>query len=148
MRAEYALPDHELRAHADDLFRRYDNPALGHTVPNVARDPMRKLAPGDRFHAAVTLAEKRGIRVPCAELGAAFALLYDAPGDVSSPKLQELLASKGIDGVLRERCGLNPASGPGGRIRALYEEARKAVFVADSVRSLIERVAGPARRRS
>jgi mannitol-1-phosphate 5-dehydrogenase len=126
MRAEFALRDDELHEHAEDLFRRYGNPSLGHTVPNVARDPIRKLAPGDRFHSALTLAERHHIPVPSAELGAAFALAYDRPDDVSAPRLQEMIASKGIDAVLNEVCGLDPQSDLAARLKRRHSEVRKA----------------------
>ncbi len=145
MRAEFGLPDDELREHAEDLFRRYGNPSLGHTVPNVARDPIRKLSPGDRFHSALMLAERHHIPVPCAELGAVCALAYDKADDVSAPRLRELLTSKGIDTVLREVCGIDPQSDLGSRLKRTYGEVGKALEDQestgqdDALRELIER---------
>ena len=145
MRAEFALPDDELRQHAEDLFRRYGNPSLGHKVPNVARDPIRKLSPGDRFHSGLTLAERHHVPVPCAELGAAFALNYDKADDLSAPQLQEMIASKGIDRVLCEVCGLELGSDLASRLKELHGEVRRALNEQqsagreDAVRRLIER---------
>jgi mannitol-1-phosphate 5-dehydrogenase len=140
MAAEFRLPDDELREHAEDLLRRYDNPALGHTVPNVARDPIRKLAIGDRFHSAIALAEKHSINSPCTELGAACALNYDKPDDVSAPKLQQMIREKGLEAVLRGQCGLNPESGAGARIRCLCAAVRDARsdLTGSSLRRIIE----------
>lgn len=148
MRAEFSLPDDELREHAEDLFRRYGNRSLGHSVPNVARDPVRKLSPGDRFHSALTLAERHHIPTPCAELGAAFALAYDKADDVSAPKLQEMIASKGIDEALREVCGLDPLGDLASRLKRLYGEVRGAVQEQrstgrdDSVARVVKRAIG------
>ena len=127
MAAEYALPEDELHAHAEDLFTRYANPNLGHTVPNVARDPVRKLREGDRFHSALSLAEKHGIPSPAAELGAGFALNYDHPDDVSARDLARMIASAGVEAVLRGHCGLDPDRGAGTRVRELYPQVREAV---------------------
>jgi len=127
MAAEYGLPEDELRAHAEDLFARYANPNLGHTVPNVARDPLRKLARGDRFESALSLAERHRVPAPAAELGTAFALNYDHPDDVSAPDLARRLAQEGPEPLLREHCGLDPAEGTGARVLALYGVAREAI---------------------
>jgi len=132
MAAEYALPDAELRAHAEDLFARYANPNLGHTVPNVARDPLRKLARGDRFESALSLAEKHRIAAPAAELGAAFALNYDQPDDVSAPELARRLAEEGPERLLREHVGVDPTTGAGARVLALSRRVREAVARARS----------------
>lgn len=63
-----------LVAHIDDLLLRFDNAALKDTVARVGRDPIRKLAPGDRFFGAILLA--RGVNVPHVHLlfGAALGL--------------------------------------------------------------------------
>jgi mannitol-1-phosphate 5-dehydrogenase len=127
MRREYGLPEDELREHAEDLFRRYDNPALGHTVANVARDPLRKLVPGDRFHSALTLAEKNGVVAKCAEVGVVCALLYDNPEDISAPRLQELLKASGMPAFMNEQMGIKPDGPLGRRVQALYTLGREAV---------------------
>ncbi len=51
----------ELRAHRDELLRRFDNPALGDTVFRVGRDLPRKLAPDDRCFGALALALRTGV---------------------------------------------------------------------------------------
>ena len=127
MAAEFGLPDDELTDHAEDLFRRYANPSLGHTVPNVARDPMRKLRDGDRFQSALSLAERHGIPTPVAELGAAFALHFDCAEDVSSAALAEALAAQGVEAFIRGHMGLDPKGGAGARIAALHARVGEAV---------------------
>lgn len=51
----YRQPVGPLLAHIDDLLHRFGNRALGDTVERVARDPERKLAPGDRLMGAYAL---------------------------------------------------------------------------------------------
>jgi len=40
--------------------------------------------------------------------GIAAALRYDYPGDEAARKLQQLISEKGLDGALREVCGIDP----------------------------------------
>lgn len=127
MRAEYGLPDDELEEHALDLFRRYRNPRLGHTVANVGRDPMRKLKERDRFYWALALADKHKIPAPCAEMGAALAMRYDHPEDVSSGEMRELIEAEGADKFILEHLGLDPSSGAGRNVLTRYGEVCDAV---------------------
>lgn len=52
---KYNKPLSELEAYVDDLIVRFGNCALKDTITRVARDPLRKLAPGDRFFGAYAL---------------------------------------------------------------------------------------------
>lgn len=143
MAAEFGLPDDELTEHADDLFRRYANPSLGHTVPNVARDPMRKLREGDRFQSALALAEAHGIDTPAAEVGAACALHFDYPEDVSAAALTKAIHALGVAEFVRDHMGLDPTAGVGARLCALYDRCGEAIAAsragegADPIRALI-----------
>lgn len=44
----YRYPIGPIVDHVDDLLHRFENRALGDTIERVARDPQRKMAPGDR----------------------------------------------------------------------------------------------------
>lgn len=59
--ARYGQPMGPLLEHIDDLLYRFANEALADTVARVGRDPMRKLAPEDRFLGAVQLCREEGI---------------------------------------------------------------------------------------
>ena len=59
------------RAYAEDLLERITNPYLDDTVERATRDPLRKLAPGDRLFGAMALCLEHGIEPKNLALGAA-----------------------------------------------------------------------------
>lgn len=85
----------ELAAHGADLLRRYANRALGDQVVRVARDPIRKLAQGDRIAGAMRLCLDHGVEPAHISVAAAAGLLYDAPGDDEAEGIQRDRADQG-----------------------------------------------------
>jgi mannitol-1-phosphate 5-dehydrogenase len=103
--------DHDLSAlesHAGDLVSRFENSALLDTVERVARDPLRKLASGERFLRAAACCQVQGIEPQSLSLATAAAIRYDHSSDPSAEIVQKMLCGKGWDEVLREVCGLAP----------------------------------------
>lgn len=95
----------ELSLHVEDLLRRFRNRALGDQILRVAADPVRKLGANDRFMGAIRMCLENGVDpLPIAK-GAAAALKFDAPSDVSAPRLQELIRDKGARDVLLDFTG-------------------------------------------
>ncbi|MCL2059815.1 MAG: mannitol dehydrogenase [Oscillospiraceae bacterium] len=74
--AKYAVPFGGVFDHAEDLLLRFGNAALGDTCERVCRDPMRKLAAGDRLAGAMRECRAHGIFPVYIELGYAAALRY------------------------------------------------------------------------
>jgi mannitol-1-phosphate 5-dehydrogenase len=72
--AKYSLPFAQVFGHAEDLLLRFGNAALGDTCGRVGRDPMRKLAHGDRFSGAICECQKYGVYPVYIALGYAAAL--------------------------------------------------------------------------
>ncbi|MDD3185211.1 MAG: mannitol dehydrogenase [Anaerostipes sp.] len=58
---KYQVPFDELKAHIDDLLRRFQNKYLGDTIERVGREPLRKLQPKDRLVGAARNCEAQGI---------------------------------------------------------------------------------------
>ncbi|MDD3745857.1 MAG: mannitol dehydrogenase [Anaerostipes sp.] len=58
---KYQVPFDELKAHIDDLLRRFQNKYLGDTIERVGREPLRKLQPKDRLVGAARNCETQGI---------------------------------------------------------------------------------------
>jgi mannitol-1-phosphate 5-dehydrogenase len=96
------------RAYETDLLERYRNRALGDQVRRVAADPMRKLGPEDRLVGAARLCLQEGVEPEHVLVGIRAALAYNDPGDAAAVRLQQMLASRGRNAVLREVCGLLP----------------------------------------
>ncbi len=103
-------PAGSLLANIDDLLQRFGNRALGDTVLRICRDPLRKLAPGDRLVGAACNAAEQGV-APC-HLTAAIAagLHFSHPDDPSAAAMQARLAAGPLEGVVAEITGLQLGS--------------------------------------
>ncbi|MDW8105613.1 MAG: mannitol-1-phosphate 5-dehydrogenase [Armatimonadota bacterium] len=98
----------EMQEHLADLYRRFENAALGDTIARVTRDPERKLRPDDRLVGAARLLLENGLepRGFCTAIAAA--LLYDNPEDVSAVALQRRIEQEGVSVVLEKLTGITP----------------------------------------
>ena len=92
---------------AYELMKRFRNRLLGDTVARVGQDPLRKLAPGDRFIGAVERCKSRGMQYDKLLVGIAAALRFDAKGDPSAGKMKEMIKEQGVAGFLASHCGLS-----------------------------------------
>ena len=113
------------RAHIEDLLERFANVALGDQVKRVARDPLRKLGPEDRFVGGAKLALEYGIEPKNVAVGIAAALLYDVADDPSAPDVQKKLRELGPQGVLQDVCGIEPGSHLSGLVMNQLGELRE-----------------------
>lgn len=73
---KHKVPFREVFDHAEDLILRFSNAALGDTCERVGRDPLRKLAAGDRLAGALQECRKYGVYPVYIALGYAAALKY------------------------------------------------------------------------
>jgi len=96
------------RAFEDDLMERFRNRALSDEVRRVAADPLRKLGPEDRLIGAARLCLEEKVEPAHLLVGIRAALQYNSGDDPSAVRLQEMLATRGREAVLREVCGLAP----------------------------------------
>ncbi|MFV0400821.1 MAG: hypothetical protein ACK5LX_09435 [Oscillospiraceae bacterium] len=76
---KYGVDFHAIFDHAEDLLLRFANPALADTCERVARDPMRKLAAGDRLAGALNTCLEQDVHPAYIGLGFA-AFLREAAG--------------------------------------------------------------------
>lgn len=93
----------ELEDYIEDLLKRYSNKHLGDQIERVARDPIRKLGPGERFIGSALYCLKAGIIPEHISIGIASALFYKGE-DETSQKLREIRTQKGVEGILKEIC--------------------------------------------
>ena len=91
-------------------MRRFANRALRDTVERVARDPVRKLSPGERLLRAAHSCLEHGVEPIGLAVAAAAAIRYDLASDSASQRLQKTLRDKGLDTVLQDLCGIEPGS--------------------------------------
>ncbi|MBM4020108.1 MAG: hypothetical protein FJ288_17615 [Planctomycetes bacterium] len=106
--ARFGFDPAEQRAHEEDLRGRYCNRALGDQVRRVAADPLRKLGREDRLIGSARLCLEEGVEPEHVLVGIRAALAYNDPRDAAAVRLQQKLASRGREAVLREVCGLGP----------------------------------------
>ncbi len=118
--AGYAVEAIWLKAHADDLIRRYANRALGDTIFRLGRDPIRKLAPHDRLVGAARLAEQAGVRPEGLSWGIAAAYRFNPPDDPLAMELQALIAAEGLEGVMSRVSEIGPSEPLADLIRERY----------------------------
>lgn len=85
---------------------KYKNYKIVDNVVRIAREPIRKLSPTDRFIGPAKMAQESGIVPEAIALGTAAALYYDYPEDKEAMELQRLRKEKGIDFILDNICGL------------------------------------------
>ena len=122
--AEYGFEPVALREHIDYLLVRFANKVLADPVTRLARDPLRKLAPGDRLVGAARLAEKHGIKPEGLAWGIAGALVFDDPDDPHAVALQQRIAKQGIAQTLQDVCGIRRDEALGELVLARYSELR------------------------
>jgi len=97
-----------MQEHLADLYRRFENKALGDTIERVTRDPERKLRPDDRLVGAARLLLDNGMQPKGFCTAIAAALLYDNPDDVSAVALQKRIEQEGVSTVLEQLTGITP----------------------------------------
>lgn len=106
----HGLNKQELDAHREDLIHRYHNRGLGDQVARVARDPVRKLGPNDRLLGAARMCLEEGVPPAHIAFAVAAAIQYDPGGDPAARRLQGIRQEKGLEGVLRDICHIEPRS--------------------------------------
>ncbi len=110
MSAKHGLDLAALQEHARDLIHRYQNKALGDQVARISKDPIRKLGPKDRLIGSALMCLEQGIQPVHVAMGAAAALRFDYPDDPAAQRVQALIKEKGVEGVFREICHIEPDS--------------------------------------
>jgi mannitol-1-phosphate 5-dehydrogenase len=99
----------DLHGPVAESLARFGDPELADPVARVAREPIRKLAPGDRLLGPAELIRRQTGRVPAYfALAIAGALLYRDHHDGQSRRLAADLERVGVMAVLASACGLAP----------------------------------------
>ncbi len=104
--AKHGLDRAELKAHGEDLLRRFHNKALGDQVFRVGKDPIRKLGVNDRLVGAGLMCLENGVEPAHVAFVTAAGIHYDHPDDPAAQQIQALRRERGIDGVIAQICGI------------------------------------------
>ena len=118
----YGFEPVALQEHMDYLLVRFANRALSDPISRLSRDPLRKLAPGDRLVGAARLAEAYGLATDGLAWGIAAALAYDGAGDDHAAALRARIAREGVASVLAAVCAIAADEPLGGRVLERYDE--------------------------
>ncbi len=108
------LSETELERHVADLMGRFGNRALGDTVFRVGKDIPRKLGRSDRIVGAALLCERHGLGWTGIARVFRAALAFGAANEDGSKfppdeSFRSMFASRGLQAVLTEVCGLDRA---------------------------------------
>lgn len=122
---EYGHPLEELMDHAHDLIKRFGNRLLGDTVERVGKDPVRKLAKGDRLEGAIDLCRKNGIYPAyiCAGMAAGYA--FNNLNDKASLKVTEFTEKEGLKKAVAKFSSMNDEDQIVELISSIYEMIKK-----------------------
>ncbi len=77
-------------------------------IERNARDPLRKLGPGDRLVGPARLCERYGVTPEGIATAIAAAIHYQSPGDPSAEQLQAMRSANGTAYVLKTVCMISP----------------------------------------
>jgi mannitol-1-phosphate 5-dehydrogenase len=121
----YGFDAGELSGYLTRLWTRLGNMALADPVRRLARDPLRKLVPGDRLVGPARLAEAAGVPPEGLAWGIAGALDYDAPDDAGAQELQARIAIEGIGPVMLSVCNISPDEPLGQLVLKSYSGLRR-----------------------
>jgi mannitol-1-phosphate 5-dehydrogenase len=132
----------DLHGRVAEALARFGDRELADPIVRVAREPIRKLAPGDRLLGPAELIRRRTGRVPeYFALVVAAALLYRHEGDEQSCRLGAELERVGVMAVLESVCGLAPshpfAEAVAARYRAFIITANETIFPPVHARSVV-----------
>lgn len=103
----YGFDEKTHEAYIQKIISRFQNPHISDEVQRVARGPIRKLGPQDRFVRPATMYFEFTSAAPTyLSKAMAAALLFKNNGDEESVKLQEMIQEKGAEAAFVEVSGL------------------------------------------
>jgi mannitol-1-phosphate 5-dehydrogenase len=105
---EYGIAEDDFGEYVAIMLRRFSDTRFNDQIVRICREPVRKLADGERFIGPAKLALKYGVEPHGIIEGLKAAIAYDWSEDPQAVQVRKLKAEKGVEGVLREICGLEP----------------------------------------
>ncbi len=118
----FGFDPEDQRHFAAAAIAKYRKREIVDPIERNARDPIRKLARNDRLVGPAALSLEEGGNPVTLARAIAAGLHYDPPGDPAAQKIQTTIRDSGLDAVLRQVCGIEPAGKLAGLIRKAYGE--------------------------
>jgi len=110
----------EHEQYVERVLSRFTNPKLHDDVERVGRQPLRKLAKGDRLLGPTMMAREYGLPVDRLARGIAAAFLFDVKSDPQSVELMGRVDQVGIKRAVAESTGIDADSDVHGKIVSAY----------------------------
>ncbi|KAJ7509702.1 mannitol dehydrogenase domain-containing protein [Mycena galericulata] len=111
--------------YVEKIMARFANAAVRDDVVRVGRQPLRKLAKGDRLVGPARMCVEYGVPVHHLATGIAAALLYHNADDEQSVEMQKNIEEKGVGTYVAELTGFEHGSDVHVRILVSYDELQQ-----------------------
>jgi mannitol-1-phosphate 5-dehydrogenase len=125
---EFGFSNEEMNKWNKEIIKSIENPALKDKLDRLGTDSRRKLKRDDRLTGPALLCMKHGETPFFLAQGIAYAFMFDQPKDEGTRQVQDYLNENGIDGAIKEFCGLNPEKPEEqeliGLIKKVYEKIK------------------------
>jgi mannitol-1-phosphate 5-dehydrogenase len=118
---KHGIERSEHEAHVVDLMKRFENRDLADTCFRLARDPVRKLAPGDRLTGAARLCEEQGVEPRGLSRVIAAAFRFRPPDDPSAIEVHVSITQLGFDATMEKYTAVDPGEPLGRMVHEEYE---------------------------
>ena len=122
---KHKFDEGEYRQYVEKIMKRFANPRLKDEVTRVGRDPLRKLAKGDRLLGPTEMALQYGLPTDNLSKGIAAAFLFDYKEDKQAVDLQKRVEQEGIEKVVADFTGFEEDSKEHGKILEAYHDLRQ-----------------------
>jgi len=118
---KHGLDAKEHERYVERVLARFANPKLHDDVERVGRQPLRKLAKGDRLLGPTVMAREYGLPIDHLARGIAAAFLFDVKSDPQSVELIGKVDQVGIERAVAEYTGFEADSDVHGKIVSAYK---------------------------
>jgi len=117
---KHSFDPKEHEHYVERVLSRFTNPKLHDDVERVGRQPLRKLAKGDRLLGPTMMAREYGLPVDHLARGIAAAFLFDVKSDPQSVELMGKVDQVGIERAVAESTGIDADSDVHDKIISAY----------------------------
>ncbi|KAJ3001191.1 hypothetical protein NUW54_g6589 [Trametes sanguinea] len=125
LRKKHNFDKEEYRQYVEKTMERFANPRLKDDIVRVGRQPLRKLAKGDRLLGPAYMAREYSLPIDNLAKGITAAFLYEVPDDKQSVELQKKVEKEGIEKAVSKVTGFQEGSEEHRKIIEAYHALSK-----------------------